>query len=260
MSLADQVTAMILTYNEESNIARTLSALAWVGEVLIVDSGSNDATLAIVGRDPRVRVVERKFDTFADQCNFGLTQVRTPWVLSLDADYELSHELGQEISALRQADDIHGYRARFVYRMFGKPLSATLYPDRTVLYRRERARYCNEGHGHRVMIEGRVEPLRAPIYHDDRKPLARWLSSQLGYASREVDFLLATPRKDLSRYDRLRLMGWPTPILVFLYTLIWKRSLFDGWAGWCYVLQRTCAETVIALEVIDRRLRDHSCK
>ena len=50
-------------------------------------------------------------------------------------------------------------------------------------------------------------------------------------------------------------MGWPAPILVFLYTLVWKRCILDGWAGWLYVLQRTLAEVMLALEIVDRRLR-----
>ena len=98
-------------------------------------------------------------------------------------------------------------------------------------------------------------PLAGAIYHDDRKPLARWISSQQGYARREADYLLATPRTELKRVDRIRLMGWPAPILVFFYTLLWKRCILDGLPGWLYVLQRTFVETIIAIEVVDRRLR-----
>ena len=155
----EPVTAMVLTFNEEPNIGRTMDALSWVDEILVIDSGSTDATLAIVARSPKARVVTRTFDTFADQCNFGLAQVRTPWVLSLDADYEVSAALSREICSMTPAAGIDGYRAGFTYRMFGKPLSATLYPDRVVLYRPERARYHNEGHGHRVAIIGKVEQL-----------------------------------------------------------------------------------------------------
>jgi hypothetical protein len=201
-------------------------------------------------------VVTRKFDTFADQCNFGLTRVQTPWVLSLDADYELSAELGREICRLEPPDDIAGYRAAFVYRVYGKPLAATLYPPRTVLYRRHLAIYRNEGHGHRVMIDGTVRELKERIFHDDRKPLVRWFSSQQNYAGREADYLAGTPRSELGGADRIRRMGWPAPIIVFLYTLLWKRCIFGGWAGWLYVLQRTLAETIIALEIVDRRLRN----
>src|SRR5688572_6025536 len=56
MSLAEQITALILTHNEEDNIGRTLAALRWVPRILVVDSGSSDATLAIVRRYPQVEV------------------------------------------------------------------------------------------------------------------------------------------------------------------------------------------------------------
>jgi hypothetical protein len=62
-------------------------------------------------------------------------------------------------------------------------------------------------------------------------------------------------RKALRRNDRVRLAAWPAPIAVFIYALICKGCLLDGWRGWYYALQRLFAETLIALEIIDRRLR-----
>jgi glycosyltransferase involved in cell wall biosynthesis len=252
---AVDITAMILTYNEEPNIARTLDAVAWLKDVLIVDSGSTDATLDIIARYPNARVVTRKFDSFAEQCNFGLAQVRTPWVLSMDADYELTPEVTSEIQTIVPVDAISGYRAGFIYRMYGGPLRATLYPRRIVLYRPQCGRYRNEGHGHRVVLVGEVRDLVGKIWHDDRKPFARWLASQQVYARREAEYLLTTPRVELRRTDRIRMMGWPAPILVFFYTLFWKRCILDGWPGWLYVLQRTLAEILIAVELVDRKLR-----
>ena len=123
-----------------------------------------------------------------------------------------------------------------------------------MLYRVAGARYENEGHGHRLRRDGTVTDLKAPIYHDDRKPLARWLRSQLGYAAREAAHLLSASRASLSRADRIRLMGWPAPMLVFLYVLIAKGALLDGPAGWFYAFQRLLAEVLLALELLDRRL------
>jgi hypothetical protein len=96
--------------------------------------------------------------------------------------------------------------------------------------------------------------LRAPIYHDDRKPMQRWIASQQKYAAEEARHLLLTPISQLSRSDRLRRMAWPMPGLVFLYTLLAKRCLLDGWPGWVYVLERTIAESMIALEISKQRL------
>jgi len=252
--IAGQTTAMIVTYNEGPNLRRCLDRLRWAPRILVIDSGSNDETLEIARQHPQVDIVERPFDDFATQCNFGLARIESRWVLSLDADYQLSEALVAEISALRE-DDVAGYSADFIYRMYGRPLRGSLYPPRVVLYRRDAAVYRNEGHAHRVGIAGRVATLRGRILLDDRKPLARWLDSQQHYARREADYLLATPRAGLGWADRVRLMGWPAPILVFFYTLVVKRCALDGWAGWLYVLQRTFAEIALALEIVDRRVR-----
>ena len=101
-------------------------------------------------------------------------------------------------------------------------------------------------------------PLSGAIYHDDRKPLARWFRSQQRYASQEAGHLLTADRNSLKRIDRVRLAGWSAPLLVFGYTLIFKGCLLDGWAGWYYALQRLLAETLIALEIADRRLQHDS--
>jgi glycosyltransferase involved in cell wall biosynthesis len=255
MSFVDQITALVLTHNEEDNIGRTLAALRWVRRILVIDSGSSDRTLEIIRRFPQAEVVTRAFDSFAGQCNFGLSLVGSRWVLSLDADYVVSDTLFHEIEKLSPTKDIIGFRASFIYRVYGRDLRSTLYPPRTVLYQKDKAKYRDEGHGHRVQIVGTVAHLRAPIYLDDRKPLPRWFANQKKYATLEADYLLQTPRASLGLSDRIRLLAWPAPILVFLYTLIVKRCAFDGWAGWLYVLQRTLAEIVIALEIVDRRVR-----
>jgi glycosyltransferase involved in cell wall biosynthesis len=252
--IASQITPMVITFNEAENISRCLDRLRWARQVLVVDSGSTDATLEIARRYDNVTVVHRAFDDFAAQCNFGLTQIASAWVLSLDADYELSSDLASELQHLIESAAA-GYSARFVYRMYGTPLTASLYPPRVVLYRRSAAVYRNEGHGHRVVIDGVVSGLRYPIFHDDRKSLSRWLASQLKYARLEAEHLVGAPRSELGRIDRIRLMAWPAPVLVPLYTAFVKRCIFDGWAGWYYVLQRACAETLIAIEIVDRRLR-----
>jgi len=253
--LAPLVTPLVITFNEAPNIARCLDRLIWAERIVVIDSGSTDGTLDIIARYPQAEVVYRAFDDFAGQCNFGLTQISSPWVLSLDADYELSPELVAEITALEAPASLVAYEAAFVYCIYGRALRGALYPPRRVLYRRDAGVYRNEGHGHRLSIEGAVGKLSARIRHDDRKPLSRWLTSQQGYARREADFLLASDTGSLRRTDRVRLMAWPAPILVFAYTLFIKGCLLDGWPGWLYVLQRTLAEIMIAIEIVDRRLR-----
>jgi glycosyltransferase involved in cell wall biosynthesis len=253
--LIEAVTPLIITFDEAPNIARTLDKLAWARRIVVVDSGSTDGTLDVLARYPRVAVFKRAFDSFADQCNFGLAKVENEWVLSLDADYEISDLLVKELSNLREMEGVAGYRASFVYRIHGRPLRRTVYPPRIVLYRVKNARYSNEGHGHRVIVSGDVRTLSGVIYHDDRKSLSRWLASQRSYAQLEADYLLKADAGVLSASDRLRRMAWPAPIVIFFYVLVVKGCLLDGWPGWFYALQRLLAECMIALELIDRRLR-----
>ena len=75
--MLDRITPLILTRDEEANIGRTLAQLAWAREVIVVDSMSTDATVAIARRFPNVRVVERPFDSHAAQWAFGVAQVTT---------------------------------------------------------------------------------------------------------------------------------------------------------------------------------------
>ena len=255
--MIEDITPLIVTYNEAENIARTLDRLTWARRIVVIDSGSTDETLEIVRSYPQAQLIYRQFDNFANQWNFGNEQVREGWVLSLDADYELSDELVSELRALRPDRGVFGYRARFVYRVLGHSLRASLYPPRIVLYRQDRSHYRNDGHTQRLVIAGEVLPLSGIIFHDDRKSLARWLTAQQRYACEEAEYLLHSNYKSLGRADRIRRAVWPAPLLVFFYTLMFKGCLLDGWPGWHYALQRLLAETLISIEIIDRRLRQN---
>jgi glycosyltransferase involved in cell wall biosynthesis len=212
----DQITPLIITFNEAPNIARTVGKLSWAKRIVVIDSGSTDETLDMLRSFPQVDVIAHPFSDFASQCNFGLAQVGTPWVLSLDADYEISDALVEELAGLRAPAAVAGYQARFVYRIY-------------VLYRKDKARYRNEGHGHRVAIDGEILPLSGVVYHDDRKPLARWFDSQRRYAQVEARYLFETPAAKLTRNDRIRHLGWLAPIGVLFYTLFVKGCILDGW-------------------------------
>lgn len=247
MGLDTQITPLILTFNEEPNIGRTLGRLGWAKQILVVDSFSSDKTVEICSTFPNVRVLQRKFDSAAVQDNFGLENVTSEWVLSMDADYVLSASLVDEIRGMPLVPEYDGYFVPFRYCVFGKPLRSTILPPRCSLYRRDKAKYYDDGHTQRVRISGKVGSLRSPILHDDRKSLSRWLSSQDRYVEREVVKLMSLPVSELGLNDRLRLKKWIAPPLVFFYTLIVRGNLLDGWHGWYYVLQRTLAETLLSL-------------
>ena len=122
--MLNEITPLILTFNEAPNIARTLDRLSWARDIVVVDSVSTDDTRAIAARYPSVRVIERAFTTHAEQWNFGLEQtgIKTDWVLALDADFVLTEDVVREIGALSPPEDVDGYRASFTYCIDGTPL------------------------------------------------------------------------------------------------------------------------------------------
>lgn len=250
--MIERITPVVLTFNESPNVARTLEKLAWAGDVVVVDSHSTDDTLDRVRAFPRARVFQRPFDEHAAQWNWAVqeTGIRTEWVLALDADYLLTDELIEELRRLDPAPDVAGYRASFVYCVSGRRLRGSVYPRVTVLYRRDRACYEQDGHTQRVRVEGRVLDLEGKILHDDRKPFSAWLRAQRRYMRLEAGLIRTRRWKDLSWPDRVRKLRVVAPFLVLLYCLVVQRGLLDGRAGWSYAFQRAIAETILSLQLL----------
>lgn len=251
MSMLNEITPLILTYNEAPNIDRTLQHLTWAEKIVVIDSFSTDETLEILHSYVQVQVFRLKFDTHAKQWNYGLQQIKSPWVLSLDADYIITDELTAEIKSLPADGDIDGYFAFFKYCVFGKPLRGTILPPRQILFRQEKAIYIDDGHTQLLEINGKSGMLSSYIHHDDRKPLSRWLWAQDRYMVIEAKKILETANSELSLGDRIRKQKVLAPFIVLFYCLIVKGGIFDGWHGWYYALQRILAETLLAIHLIE---------
>lgn len=251
-----EVTPIVLTYNEAPNIRRSLERLHGFQEVLVVDSGSTDDTLSIVAGFSNARVLTRPFDSFAGQWNFSLREgdLKTEWVLAMDADYILTDAFLAELVCLAPDPATMAYRIAFDYCIFGRTLSATLYPPIIALYRHRAVHYIDDGHCMRAQVNGLVGEMQGRVQHDDRKPLSRWLASQSKYAEQESALLLSKAPGELRIQDRLRRLIVVTPWLVPLYCLTVGRGALDGWAGIYYAIQRGVAEAVLALKLIENKI------
>ncbi|ARV61237.1 glycosyl transferase [Nostocales cyanobacterium HT-58-2] len=249
--MIETITPLLITYNEAPNINGCLQRLIWAKRIVVIDSYSNDETLEILECYPQVEFFQRKFDSFANQCNYGLSKLSSTWVLSLDADYVLSDELIDEIKTLPEESEYDGYIVRFKYCVFGKPLHGTLLPPRPVLFKQDKALYRDDGHAHQLILKGNSKLLSSYIYHDDRKPLNRWLWAQDRYMVIEVNKLTHIPDSELSLSDRIRKQKILAPFIILFYCLILKGGILDGWHGWYYAFERVLAEILLSIRLIE---------
>ena len=122
--MLDDITPVLLTYNEEQNIGRALSRLGWARDIVVVDSGSTDGTLGELAKFPNVRVFSRGFDSHGNQWRYAVeeTQIATEWIFRLDADYQVSDALIAELARLDTNAPVSAYRVCFDYAILSRKL------------------------------------------------------------------------------------------------------------------------------------------
>lgn len=244
------VTPVILTFNEEANIERTLNALAWAPDVVIVDSGSSDATGRLAGRYPNVRWFVRPFDTHGQQWEFAIrsTGVTAPYVLALDADYEVPGDFVRELTTDFAAADCAGGVAGFEYRIHGRALAGSVYPAKLVVFKRDRVRVSQPGHSQELSVDGSIYRFRTRLVHDDRKSIDRFVRSQVEYSRLEMGRLqLAGAGRWQDRVRRLALM----PLVAGIGAYLRSGGPFRGGASLRYAYERTVFECLLALRLLD---------
>lgn len=250
--MLENVTPLILTYNEARNIGRVLEKLYWAKDIVVVDSFSTDETVAIVSRFKKVHLFQRTFDSHSNQWNFALneTGITSDWILALDADYILTDELIEEIKTLKPDQSTSGYTACFTYYSLGRPLRCSLYPPATILYRKSAARYIQDGHTQKLAAQGVVKSLTAKVLHEDRKLFRIWLAAQRRYAKLEAIKLRTHAYATLSWPDKVRRLIFLAPFSVFIYCFVAKGLVWDGLPGFWYSFQRMTAEFLLSFYLI----------
>ena len=268
-----KVSVLLLTYNEEGNLKRCLEALTWCDDVVVLDSGSTDRTQEIA-RASGTRLLERAFDNFAGQRNFGLDYggLRHDWVLHLDADEIVTPNFAEKLLALEPPADIDAYRIPSKLILHEHWLRyAGLYPSYQVrLGRRNRLRFAQVGHGQREVVSpNRIGSFEEPYLHYNfSHGINRWLQKHLKYAEDEAKAITSNGEK--YRFDIASLFSLHTtyrrraikdlagrlplvlrPFFRFIYIYIVRRGFLDGRDGLQYAIMLSIYESMIALHALD---------
>jgi glycosyltransferase involved in cell wall biosynthesis len=242
------VTPLILTYNEAPNIARTLESLRWAERVVIVDSGSTDDTERIARSFSNVSWYVRAFDCHRTQWQYGIseTEIRTDYILALDADMLVPEAFVQEMEEKFLSDNFSGGVTPFKYLIMGQELSGSVLTAQLRIFNRQQVRVAQEGHTQQFLVENRIYKFKASLLHDDRKSLERWIASQLSYSRLESERLLSN--RHMRWRDRVRFLGLMPPIAAAL-AYIRAGGPFRGKAAARYAYERATYECLLAMRL-----------
>lgn len=221
------VALIILTYNEEANIAQVLDSVAgWANEIFILDSLSTDRTLEIVRRYG-CHIVQNTFENYAKQRNYALEQlpIHSEWVLFLDADEWLPDALKQEISALIAASPgANGFYLNRRLIWMGRWIRRGYYPSWILrLFRYGKGRCEDRAVNEHLIVEGKTGQLRNDFMHEDRKSVTDWITKHNDYATREAQELLNARPEPAYREIDAHLFGTQAQRKRWLRHKIWNR-------------------------------------
>lgn len=170
----NNISACIITYNEEQNIRRCLESVTWCDEIVVVDSYSTDHTVQIC-HEYTDQVHQNEWGGYIAQRNYIRHLASNPWILYLDADEEVSPELREDIQRefQGQQDDVDGYEfPRLVYYLGKWIRRGEWYPDMKLrLFRKQKGRSGGVEPHDQVIVQGEVKRLRGPIWHYTYKDL-----------------------------------------------------------------------------------------
>lgn len=243
------ITVVVLTHDEAANLERTLASMIWAPRVLVIDSGSTDATLEIAARFANVMLVSRPFESHGRQWSFGVTHpsITTRFVLALDADMSVDARFVAELDERFLPGAWVGATVPFAFAIDGRRLLGSFYPRQLRLFDRTRVRVDDRGHTQEFTIDGPVYRFRSRVLNDDRKSVERHLASQIAYSRRECARIRAGDR--LRFRDRLRRLGIMAPLM---FVAAWLRAggPFKGHASLRYAHERALYESILTLRLL----------
>jgi glycosyltransferase involved in cell wall biosynthesis len=221
------VSVTIITLNESAHIGAAIDSAAWADEVLVIDCGSSDDTVAIA-RGRGARTFSREWPGYIEQKNHAASRAANDWILSLDADERITPALADEIRRLLASEPpFRGYRVPRVTFHLGRWIRTTdFYPDfQTRLYDRRAARWRGRYVHESVTVDGPSGQLHAELEHYSY----RNLDDHLDRINRYTTLAARQMHESGRRAGVVDLVVHPPA--AFLRNYVLRRGFLDGTVG-----------------------------
>ena len=218
----------IITYNEEKNIVAALESIKWANEIIVVDSNSTDNTIKLA-KQFTDKVIIRSWPGYAAQKQFATEQATSEWILSIDADEQVTIELAKEIQKVI-SDSNNTYDGFYLSRQ-NYYLNKAIYhsgwsPDYQLrLYRRGKGFWQGDFVHESVKVNGNVGKLKAKLSHYSIQSLAAHHNRLNSYTTLAANDLVSRSKKVSSLDLLLR------PIIAAFRSYFWRLGFLDGFAG-----------------------------
>jgi len=269
--MSESLAIIVLAHNEADNLPRCLQSIARFGEMVVVDSGSDDGTQDIAKR-AGARVYEHPFESFARQRNWALEScdLKNQWVLFLDADEVATEQFRHAVAdAVEQTgDEIAGFYCCWKTMLGSRWLRRSdSFPKWQLrIVRHGRADFIDSGHGQKEgRVNGELGYIREPYLHYAlSKGWEAWWAKHNQYSGEEAADRLARSAsfgelfsKDPSRRNRAlkpilsRIPCWP--LLRFLHMYIVKGGFLEGREGFAYCASMGWYEYLIRAKMRELR-------
>lgn len=204
------LTAIILTKNEEKNITYCIESIKPIAKrIIVVDSYSTDKTVELA-KELGADIYMHPFENYSKQFLYGLngTDIDTKWILRIDADERLTSESAMEIEQLcneNESTDVNGLILRFEVNFMGKKLRhGGIYPFRKLLVFKRGIGTIEDRNmdEHIVLSSGRTIEVKHDSEHHDYKDLSYWINKHNWYSDREVLDYYENIQRDAGKMDR----------------------------------------------------------
>jgi glycosyltransferase involved in cell wall biosynthesis len=224
------LTVAVIARDAESQIGPLLASVGFADEVVVVDSGSGDGTVALAGR-MGARVVRQDWLGFGRQKQFAVAQARNDWVLCLDADERVSPALATSIETALAEPRYRAYRMARRNRFLGRWLShGEAYPDWSLrLFHRAHAGWSDDDVHETVLTTAQVGRLAGDLLHESAEDVATYLAKQNRYTTLQAEALYRQGVR--AGYAKLVV----NPLVRFLKFYILRLGILDGGPGFAHV-------------------------
>lgn len=279
----NDITAIILTKNEEKNIARCINSIMGLADrIIVVDSGSTDATCSISERLGAAVYNHVPFENHGKQFNWALDniEINSTWIYRVDADEVVTPELAQEIietCSVHKHDDVNAFEMRFKVYFLGKFLKhGGVYPFCKInIFKKGKARFNERPMGDNVELsEGTYIQLKNDCLHYDFKDISSYVKKHDWYADMEVesyykalDLQEANLSKAAVRIQKIRnevyykLPSFLRAKLYYWYIYYLRLGFLDGKAGYVHAfLQAYWYRVLVDAKIYEKTLEDKESK